>query len=46
MINFLDDISTLWKDVGNKEGLSISVKLYLAPDTKPEELSHSTSTFQ
>lgn len=42
---FLDDISTVWKDVGNMQGLSISVKLYLTPGTKTKEMSHATSTF-
>lgn len=45
MMNFLDDLSTVSKDVGNMQGLSISVELYLTPGTKPKEMSHFASTF-
>lgn len=33
MINFLDDISTVWKDVSNRQGLNISVN-YIWPQVK------------
>ena len=46
MINFLDGVSAIWNYVGNLQGLTISLKLCLTPGTKPNEMSHSTSTFQ